>query len=159
MWWNKVRQGNLEPEWGIWFHHIHQIMQQKLIFLHIALSSLKIPGYCHLIKIFITYSSSRVFMTNKTPSGARKHRKVPNQELAKCFSSSEGLAQYCVNLLHWFTHERAAFCTEQCTTSSLVHNFEVSWGSHSHSLKNYGFQFGKPFSLLFACMHAHLKLT
>ena len=63
--------------------------------------------------------------------------KVPNQELAKqakCFSffllsSSDGLAHYCVNLLGWFTHETAAFYTEQCTTPSLFHNFEVSRGA------------------------------
>jgi len=82
--------------------------------------------------------------------------KVANQKAAKrpkCFSffffllSSDGLAQYCVNLSRWFTHETAAFYTEQRTTPSLFHNFEVSQGTRSHSLKNYGFQIGTPFSL------------
>ena len=33
--------------------------------------------------------------------------------------SSDGLAQYCMILSRWFTHETAAFCTERCTTPSL----------------------------------------
>ena len=61
-------------------------------------------------------------------------------------SSSDGLAQYYVNLSRWFTHETAAFCTEQCTTLSLFHNFEVLQGTRNHSLKNYSIQFGTPFS-------------
>jgi len=64
-------------------------------------------------------------------------------------SSSDGLAHYCVNLSRWFMHETAAFYTEQCTTPSLFHNFEVQQGARSHSLKNYGFQFGTPFSFLY----------
>ena len=32
--------------------------------------------------------------------------------------------------------------SEQCRTPSLFHNFEVSQGARSHSLKHYGFQFG-----------------
>jgi len=66
--------------------------------------------------------------------------KVPNQELAKCakyfsfcfFLSSffrQDIAQYCVNLSWWFTHETASFFTEQCTTPLLFHNFEVSQGT------------------------------
>jgi len=43
-------------------------------------------------------------------------------------------------------------------TPSLFHNFEVSQGACSHSLKHYGFQFGLPFSS-FVLMHAHLKIT
>jgi len=35
--------------------------------------------------------------------------------------SSDGLAQYCVNLSRWFTHETVAFSMEQCTTPSLFH--------------------------------------
>jgi len=46
---------------------------------------------------------------------------------------------------------------EQCTTPSLFHKFEVSQGTRDHSLKNYGFQFGMPFSVF--CTHAHLKST
>ena len=49
------------------------------------------------------------------------------------FLSSDGLAQYCVNLSRWFTHETAAFSTEQCTTPPLFHNFEASQGACSHS--------------------------
>ena len=71
--------------------------------------------------------------------------------------SSDGLAQYCVNLSRWFTHETAAFCTEQCTTPSLFHSFEVSRGTVTSSLKNYSF-LGTPFSL-FVLAHAHLKIT
>jgi len=62
--------------------------------------------------------------------------KVLNQTTAKrpnCFSSSDGLAQYCVNLSRWLTHETAVFSTEQCTTPSLFHNVEASKGARSHS--------------------------
>ena len=67
-------------------------------------------------------------MTNKTPSGARKHHKGTKpgtHKMGQMFfffllSSSVRLAQYCVNLSRWFTHETAAFCTEQCTTSSRI---------------------------------------
>jgi len=65
--------------------------------------------------------------------------KVLNPKAAKrpkCFlSSSDGLAQYCVNFSRWFMHKTAAFYTEQCTTPLLFHNFEVSQGVRSHSLK------------------------
>ena len=50
--------------------------------------------------------------------------------------SSDGLAQYCVNLSCWFMHEMAAFSTEQCTTPSLFHNFEASQGARSHTHLN-----------------------
>ena len=36
-------------------------------------------------------------------------------------------------------HKTAAFYTEQCTSPSLFHNFQVSQGSSNQSLKNYGF--------------------
>jgi len=48
--------------------------------------------------------------------------------------SSDGLAQYFVNLSRWFTHKTAAFSTEQCTTPSLFRNIEASQGACSHSL-------------------------
>jgi len=80
-------------------------------------------------------------MTNKTPSGTKKRHESTKPEMAKMlfffffFLSSDGLAQYCVNLSWWFMHETAAFYTEQCITPSLFHNFEVSQGIHNHSLK------------------------
>jgi len=95
------------------------------------------------------HSSSSAFMTNKTPCGTRKHRKGTELTTHKMgqmffflfsfFVSSDGLAQYCMNLSRWFTHETAAFCTEQCITPLLFHSFEVSRGTRNHSLKNYGF--------------------
>jgi len=107
-------------------------------------------------------------MTNKTPNGARKHRESTQLNSSKTvklfffflsfFLSSDGLAHYCVNLSRWFTHETAALYTGQCTTPSLFHNFEVSRGARSHSLKYYGFLFETPFSL-FVLTHAHLKIT
>jgi len=105
-------------------------------------------------------------MINKIPSGAEKHHESTEPESAKTtklffflfffsFFLQTVLVQYCVNLTHWFMHETAAFYTEQCTTPSLFHNFEVS---RSHSLKHYSFQFGMPFSLL-VLMHVYLKIT
>jgi len=114
-------------------------------------------------------SSSSVFVTNKTHNGARKRHEStqPNSsKTAKLFFflllSSDGLAQYCVNLSRWFTHETAAFSTEQCTTPSLFHNFEVSQGACSHSLKHYGFLFWD--AICFICTYAcalkrHLATT
>ena len=37
-----------------------------------------------------------------------------------------------------FSRKTAASHTEQCTSPSLFHNFEVSWGSSNWSLLNYG---------------------
>ena len=103
-------------------------------------------------------------MTNKTPSGARKHRTSTKPRTHKTgqmffflsffllFSSSDGLAHYCVNLSRWFTHETAAFCTEQCTTPSLFHNFEVSQGTRNHSFTTMASILGRHFhSYLYAC--------
>ena len=74
--------------------------------------------------------TSRKYQTRNTQNG-------PNVFLSSFFLlSSDGLAQYCVNLSHWFTHETAAFCTEQCTTPSF---FQVLRGTRNHSLKNYSF--------------------
>ena len=111
-------------------------------------------------------SSSSVFMTNKTPNGTRKHHENTQPNSSKrpsCYSSSssffltsDGPAQYRINLSRWFTHETAAFYTEQCMTPLLFYNFEVSQGVRSHSLKHYGFQFGTPFSL-FVLTHAQLR--
>jgi len=77
--------------------------------------------------------------------------KVPNQKVArwpKCFSSfSDGLALLCEPLtVVWNS-------TEQCTTLSLFHNFEVLPGTCNHALKNYGFQCGTP-SFSFVCKHS-----
>jgi len=75
-------------------------------------------------------------MTNKTSSGTTKHHegtKPRTCEMGQMFFflllSSDRLAQCCVYLSWWFTHETAAFCTEQCTTLSLFHNFEVCRGT------------------------------
>jgi len=109
-------------------------------------------------------------MTNKTPNGTRKLHESTQPNSSKTaklffffffFLSSDGLAQCCVNLSRWFTHETEAFFTEQCTTPSLFHNFVVSLGARSHSLKHYGFQFGTPFLYLYyACtLKDHLATT
>ena len=110
-------------------------------------------------------SSSSVFMTNKTPNGARKHRESTQPNSSKTakfffifFLSFFRRASSILRQPLTLVHETAAFSTEQCTTPSLFHNFEASQGARSHSLKHYGFQFGTPFSL-FVLTHAHLKIT
>jgi len=77
--------------------------------------------------------------------------KVPNQTAAKwpnCFSS---FFRWSSSVLHQprtgLRTKQQHFFTEQCKTPSLFHNFEVSQGTRSHSIKHYGFQFGTPFSL------------
>ena len=98
-------------------------------------------------------------MANSTPSGAVKHRESTEPEsgqTVKMFffllSSSDGLAQHCVNLSRWFTHETAAFYTEQCTTPSLFHNFEVSQGARSTHLKTTASNLGRHFLYLYLRM-------
>ena len=69
------------------------------------------------------------------------------------FLSSDRLAQYCVNLSCWFTHETAAFSTEQCTTPLLFHNFEASQGARSHThLNTTASNLGHHFLYLYLCM-------
>jgi len=91
--------------------------------------------------------------------------KVPNQTAAKrpnCFFlSSDGLAQCCGNLLRWFTHETTAFFTEQCTTPSLFHNFEVSQGVVATHLNTTASNLGRHFLYLYyACaLKDHLATT
>ena len=93
-------------------------------------------------------------MTKKTPGGTEKHHEsteLESSETAKMFSSfflsiflsSDGLALKVVY---------AQNNTEQCITSSLFHNFEVSQCACNHS------------KLWLAvwntiCLHAHLKIT
>ena len=72
----------------------------------------------------------------KNASKQKKHRKSTEPESCQtakifCFlssscSSSDGLIQNRVTLWWWFSHKTAAFYTEQCTSPSLFHNFEVS---------------------------------
>jgi len=75
-------------------------------------------------------------MMNNTPNGAKKHR------------ASSNLRDSC-------SHETAAFFTEQCTSPSLFHRFEVSRGDSNYSLKNYGFLY----AIFFTCTHAHKSLS
>jgi len=49
------------------------------------------------------------------------------------------LVQNFVTLSWWFSHKTAACYTDQCTSPSFLHHFEVSWHGLNHSLKNYGF--------------------
>jgi len=58
-----------------------------------------------------------------------------------------------MNLPQWFTHETVAFCTNQCTTPSLFHNFEVSQDTWNHSLKTMASSLGCHFPYLYVCMH------
>jgi len=77
---------------------------------------------------------------------------VPNQKLARrpkfflsffffffFFFFRQASSKLCDSFHDGFMHKTAAFYTEQCTSSSLFHNFEVSRGSSNQSLNNYGF--------------------
>jgi len=65
-----------------------------------------------------------------------------NQKVARwpnCFFfSSDGLVQNCVTFT-MVSSKTAAFYSDQCTSPSLFHNFEVSWGASNWSLNNYSF--------------------
>ena len=72
---------------------------------------------------FITtcQSSLSVFMTRKTPSGTRKHQESTKPGTCKSSSflhSLDGLAQYCVNLSQWFSHETTCAATPLLSLSS-----------------------------------------
>jgi len=81
-----------------------------------------------------------VFMTNKTPSGAEKQLKSTEPESSKMAKTSsfffrQQASSIVCKLLAVVYTRKVTFFPEQCTTPSLFHNFEVSQGTHSHSLK------------------------
>ena len=94
----------------------------------------------------------KCFMTSKTPSGVRMHRKGTKPKTCKtgqnyCFSSffikrASSILREPLTLVYALN---SSICMEQCTTPSLFLNFEVSQGARNHSLKNYGFHFVTPF--------------
>ena len=94
-------------------------------------------------------SSSSVFMTKNTPSGAKKHRESTESEshqTAKMFFFFFRRASSNLRDLRWFLHKTAAFFTEQCTSPSLFTRLEVTQGHSNCSLKNYGFLYDAIFS-------------
>jgi len=99
-------------------------------------------------------------MTNKSPSGARKHREGTKPGARKTgemfffllLSSSDGLTQYCPNLWRWFLHETAAFYTGQCTVPSLFSQLQVLRQSAPRTLWNYMASLGRHFVIIvYAC--------
>ena len=111
-------------------------------------------------------SSSSVFITNKTPNGARKHRESTQP------NSGKTAKLFFFLLLSFF--RRASSVLRQLLALVYARNSRIFYGAvhdpiafsqprslqgaRSHSLKHYGFQFGTPFSL-FVLTHAHLKIT
>lgn len=105
----------------------------------------------NLLAFMTVYNSfSRVFMTNKTPSSVKKNVvKVPNQKVTKwqsvlllsssSFSPSssssslsiplDGLVQNRMTPSRQFSHKVAVFFIDHCTSTLLLHNFEVSQGA------------------------------
>jgi len=112
-------------------------------------------------------------MTNKIPSGTRKHHQSTKpgvRKRAKCISffffflSSffRQASSILYNLSWWFTHETAAFLQSSAQPHRLF--TKVLQGARNHSLKNYGFQFGMPFFQfhLYTCTlehHLHVVMT
>ena len=94
-----------------------------------------------------------VFMTNNTPSGAKKHRKSTeprSRQTAKMFFFFFFFFRRASSKLHdsfttVFTQNRSIF-TEQCTSLSLFSRCEVTRGDSNRSLKNYGFLYDAIFS-------------
>ena len=85
-------------------------------------------------------------MTNKTPRVAKTRRESTTpgtRKTGKLFfflsssSSSDNLAQRCLNLSQWFSHETAAFSTEQCNVPSLFRYLQVF--TRRLQLPNHGF--------------------
>ena len=74
-------------------------------------------------------------------------------------SSSDRLAQYCLNLSRWFSHETAAFCTGQCISPLLFHKYQVISWSALRTLWTMAL-FGTPFCYLYACaQNSHAALN
>ena len=110
-------------------------------------------------------------MTYKTPSGTKKCCKVLNQKVTrqpKCSFFVIFFYFFLVFFLRWASwklcesfmivlHKTAAFYSEQCTSPSLFHNFEVLSGTcnWNYPLKNYGFICNATF---FTCTHVHKAL-
>jgi len=89
------------------------------------------------------HSSSSVFMTNSSSvTGLNCLVRLP---------SCEKVMGWCSGL-----HKTASFYTEQCISSSLCHNFEVSQGGSNQLLKNYGFIC---YTIFFTCTHVHKALS
>ena len=92
-------------------------------------------------KAFMTtyYSSSSVFLAQKTPSVVNNRRESTapkSRQTAKIgflllhlLLSSDGLVQIWLTPSRRCLHKTAAFYTEQCTTPSLFGYFEVSQGA------------------------------
>ena len=64
-------------------------------------------------------------------------------------SYKELVAQYCLNLPWWFSHETTAFYSRQCTSPSLFHNFQVISGSALRILWTMAL-FGMPLCCLYS---------
>ena len=131
-------------------------------------ASLQVRSWKSLLKVaqMFNWGTWMAFHDQQDSHGARKHREstqLNSSKTAKLFffllSSFFRRASSILRQPLALVYARnSSIFTEQCTTPSLFHNFEVSQGARSHSLKHYGFQFGTPFSL-FVLAHAHLKIT
>ena len=74
----------------------------------------------------------------------------------KCFSVfRQANSKLCDSFTMVFTQNSSIY-TEQCTSPSLFHNFEVSQGGSNRSLKNYDFISDTIFKI---CTHAHKSLS
>ena len=95
-------------------------------------------------------------MTYKTPNDTKKHHKCIKPESQQTASASSSFFFFfrwaSLNIVWQFSHKTAAFYTDQCTSPSLFHKFEVSQGTSNLSLKNYDFICDPIF---FTCMHEH----
>ena len=94
------------------------------------------------------HPSLSVFMTNKTPIGARKQLK---DEIR---NSQNGQNSFLSFVTMVYTKKKRALYIR--STPSLFHNFKVLPGTCNHSLNNHDFQLGTPFSS-FVCTLADLK--
>ena len=84
--------------------------------------------YNHIPFIFECFHDQQDSSHRENPSRKYHTRHSQNGQivfLSSSSSSSDNLAQRCLNLSRWFSHETVAFSTEQCNVPSLFRYLQV----------------------------------
>ena len=112
------------------------IAQIRNIWLYIKISPNLKNGeltslYDNILFIFECFHDQKDSQWCKKAS--RKYPTKQQQNGQIVLLSSDGLAQYCINLSHWFTHETAAFQLSSARPHRFFTTSQVLQGTRSHS--------------------------
>ena len=126
-----------------WIRRTRNTCQYKKISPNLRNGTL-ISLYNHIPFIFECFHDQQDSSHREKPSRKYHTRHSQNGQIVFLsffffFLSSDNLAQRCLNLSRWFSHETAAFSTEQCNVPSLFATSKSSPGGCSCPLNNYGF--------------------